>query len=126
MRLYSVYFNPASKDNQVIIVPEGNSFVAGLLSLFWAAYKRLWPAFYSAALIGIIATLATNAGYELIGHFLRLALIGLFFFCAYDIECYCLEKKGYKLKEVLFADNADEAELRFYQAEQNNENAYVR
>lgn len=113
MYTYSVYFNPAESDEDVIIVCDSNSFWAGVLNIFWAAYNKLWPAFIAALLFTISFETLEIMEFSIAARTLELSLIGIFYFCAYDIECFCLEKKGYKLKEIIWASNEDEVELKY-------------
>ena len=122
MYIHSVYFNPANNDNEIVIVRDSNSVWAGIFNIFWAAYKRLWPAFLTAALMTISFEMLAAMNMPIPARSLELILIGTFYFFAYDIECYCLERKGYKLKEILLALDEDEAELKFLTLAKTTEN----
>ena len=115
---YTVYIKPQNQQplDSVILVREGFSWLAALLTLFWMLYNRVW--------IAAVAILAYNVAIALIQEWaiisddvvvvlnsIALIIIGYY---ANDWYRWALARRGYVLTDIVSASNEEQAEQRFY------------
>lgn len=110
MNIYAIYINPEQKSNNFIIVREGFSWRALLFNVFWAVYHKMWLALFLVIIINIIVTTINIQGLVFIS---KLTIMLIFGFFASDIREYDLQRKNYRLRDVVFAQSEIEAELKF-------------
>jgi hypothetical protein len=117
MRLYSVHLrrHGLDPDRDLVLVKEGFSWPAFLLSFLWALWHRLWLAAAvifaaHAALAGAVVLLGANPVAE-IGFSLGLgAVVG---YVANDLRRRKLSKWGFAFTGVVVADDVDSALRRY-------------
>lgn len=116
--IYSIYVrnDVANPLESTIVVKDGFSFIAFLLSIFWALYHRVWGlaalCFFVMAIIGLVEQqgLLTREMADI----LTLAFSVWVGFEANDWRAASLENKGYVLLDVVSARNEYEAQKRFF------------
>lgn len=117
MRIYTVHELPgAPLDGAgIVLVKEGFSFPAFLLSWIWLAFNRLWIAF--AIWLGLTAVVSFLAerflGVEAAA-VCSLALQLLLGFEGNDIRRWTLARKGYREIGISGGSSLEEAERRFF------------
>ncbi len=109
MNIYSIYQVANKEDNNPIIIKQGFSFFAFLFNFVWALYHRIWALAIIAILIEIVCSMYSN----LMTFILSTSMMFIFAFFSADIREYYAEKKGYILKDIIVANNEDEAEVKY-------------
>lgn len=113
MHFYSVYANPSAKapEGKWKCVPEGFSWIAFFVPLFWALHHRMWAL---AALVFVYYGAVGLAFGE--GPGAAVLQLGLHLFVglsAADIEDYSLRRRGHQFEGVVAATNAERGLQRF-------------
>lgn len=106
---------PAPEES-VEFVPEGFSFMAFLLTIFWLFYQRLWMV--SAGYMLVLGC-AISAGQYAGLNDVSLGLIQLFVqtllgFHAYDLQRWTLGRQGYEVAAVVVAETELNAQRRYF------------
>ncbi len=116
LKLYSS-FTKKDKNNKVediAIVCEKFSFSAFFLSLLWFLFHKMWKSALSLVIAEIILIKLRNV--SLISNFDFVMLnLAILFFIAMNASSWRsnkLEKKGYKRKNYVLAQNEEEARLK--------------
>jgi len=117
MNIYSIYINPQKKDNDFIIIKQGFSAFAGLLNVFWALYYKMWLPLIVTLMFMIVILTINNTCLIYIS---KILMILIYAFCNDDIREYDLERKNYRLGDVILAKSEIEAELKFLQRLEEN------
>lgn len=127
MKLYMLYLpqdvSPAAPDSEhkLIVVKDGFSWAAFLLTLPWLLFNRLWP--WSAAYLianGLVELAARALGAnETVVMFCYLSLSLFVALEAGMLRGQSLQKRGYRHIATFVARDRDEAELKFFSAAQN-------
>lgn len=118
MRIYTVHELPgAPLDGAgIVLVKEGFSFPALLLSWIWLAFNRLWIAL--CLWIGLTTVTSflveRTLGVEA-AMFCSLALQLLLGFEGNDIRRWTLARKGYREVGIVSSSTLEEAERRFFE-----------
>ncbi|BDU60415.1 hypothetical protein FLA4_08250 [Candidatus Rickettsia kotlanii] len=110
MNIYAVYINSTQKNNNFIVIEEGFSWIAALLSIFWALYHKMWLVVAIAVIANIIVT-AINI--EELKFIFKIVLILGFGCFASDIRENYLKRNNYRLEDIITANSRIEAELKF-------------
>jgi len=112
------------RGEKAIVLRDGFSFAAFLLTVFWFLWHRMWLEGLAALVIALAATaLGTFAGLPLLGTVFSL-LISLFIGLeARNLHVQSLRRRGWRLVCVLDAANAAEAELRYVSWKNESEEA---
>jgi len=110
MNIYAVFINSTQKNNNFIVIEEGFSWIAALLSIFWALYHKMWLVVAIAVIANIIVT-AINI--EELKFIFKIVLILSFGFFASDIRENYLKRNNYRLEDIIIANSSIEAELKF-------------
>ncbi len=124
---YSVYVKESAENplEKAVFVREGFSFWAFILTLFWAAYYRIWP--LCGIIMAVLALLYALSTQGVISEeqleVLRVAFYAWVGFEAPDWRGYALKRQGYVLYDVTCAGNIKEAGLRFFTAAQAGQGA---
>jgi len=121
MKLYAVHLrrHGLDPDRDVVMVKEGFSWPAFLLSFVWALWHRLWLA---AALFGL-AHAAISLGIYLLHPdpisqtVLSLGLAAIIGYLAADIRQHKLTRQGFAFAGVVGGKDADQAYRRFLDSE---------
>lgn len=113
LHCYSVYANPSATlpERKWKCVPEGFSWFAFILPLFWALYHRMWAL---ATLVFVYYGAVAFAFGE--GPEAMILQLGLHLFVALsaaDIEDYSLRRRGHQFEGVVAATNAERGLQRF-------------
>lgn len=116
MNIYSIYVNPQKKDNNFILIKQGFSLFATLLSAPWALYHKMWLPLIITMIANIIV-INLDSGLVYIG---QIFVMLIFAFYSSDIREYDLEQKEYQLADILLAKSEIEAELKFLQRQEGN------
>ena len=117
MKLYAVHLrrHGLDPDRDVVLVKEGFSWPAFLLSFVWALWHRLWLA---AALI-VLAQAAVSLGIYLLHPdplsqaVLSLGLAAIIGYLAADFRQHKLAGQGFAFAGVVGGSNIDQAYRRF-------------
>ncbi|AFB31922.1 MULTISPECIES: DUF2628 domain-containing protein [spotted fever group] len=113
MNIYAIYINSTNstqKNNNFIVIEEGFSWIAALLSIFWALYHKMWLVVAITVIAHIIVT-AINI--EELKFIFKIVLILGFGFFASDIRENYLKRNNYRLEDIIIANSRIEAELKF-------------
>ena len=121
MKFYAVHLrrHGLDPDRDVVLVKEGFSWPAFLLSFVWALWHRLWLA---AALFGL-AQAAISLGIYLVHPdpvsqtVLSLGLAAIIGYLAADIRQHKLTRQGFAFAGVVAGPDADQAYRRFLDSE---------
>ena len=117
MNLYAVHLrrHGLDPDLDVVLVKEGFSWPAFLLSFLWALWRRLWL----AAALFLTALGAVNLGIYLFRPdpvsqgILSLGLAVIFGYVANDLRQHKLADQGFALAAVVNGKDSDQAYRRF-------------
>ncbi|AFC71409.1 DUF2628 domain-containing protein [Rickettsia australis] len=110
MNIYAIYINSTQKSNNFIVIEAGFSWIAALLSIFWALYHKMWLVVVITVIANIIVT-AINIG--ALKCILQIFLMLGFGFFASDIRENYLKRNNYRLEDIIIANSSIEAELKF-------------
>lgn len=110
MNIYAIYLNPEQNNNNFVVIEEGFSWTAAILSVFWSLYHKMWLPVIIAVVINIIVTIINIEELTLIS---KLAVMLIFGFFASDIRENHLKRNNYKLEDIVIANSKIEAELKF-------------
>ena len=117
MKIFTLYTkNSNSPLDSLKVVPEGFNIGAFIWSLLWLLYKQLWDYFIICSLILLCLINLSEYATALSSTLLMIAMIVipiLLGILGNDIIRKDLEKRGYKLIEIIAASSSDEAELKF-------------
>lgn len=121
MTLYTVHLpeEAASEEARLlraVLVKDGFHWWALLLPLLWLLFNRIWW--------GLLAYVALTLGIALLGRALHVPpetvagvelLVGLFLaLVAGDLKSWQLERRGYRIADVVAGRDEEEAERRFF------------
>lgn len=110
MNIYSVYTDSSKKDNEVILIKQGFSFIAGFFNFFWALYHRMW---LIAIFLMILSFVISADGPSFIAYCVNLVILFIFGFFASEIREYYAIKSGYNLSDIILASSEEEAEVKY-------------
>jgi len=110
MNIYAIYINSTQKNNNFIVIEEGFSWIAALLSIFWALYHKMWLV---VAIVIIANIIITTINIEELTLAFKLVLMLIFGVCASDIKENYLKRNNYLLEDIIVANSKIEAELKF-------------
>lgn len=120
MKVYTVHLrrHGLDLDRDVVLVREGFSWAATILSLFWALWHRMWLVAAGLIMIPLLlnglnwglgtdqqTTFALGAGFAI--------LTGLF---AHDLRRWTLERQGFAEFGVVAGEDEDQALARYLDA----------
>lgn len=115
MYTYAVYVKSNEHYNNIVPIKEGFSLVAAILSVFWALYNKMWHVVIALVLINMILAsvqfkFIATTNFVMACHITIMLAFGIF---ATELKEFELHKKGYELKDIVFAKSQDEAEIEF-------------
>ncbi len=114
MNIYSIYVNPERENEPFISIENSFSIMATLFTCFWALYHKMWRVALASLIINVFIALlqVKHLPGEIITlvNLLVMLVFGVF---STELQEYELEKKGYKLKDVILASSNVEAEIKF-------------
>jgi Protein of unknown function (DUF2628) len=116
MRLYTVLRRPAppDADPDAVLVKEGFCWPAALLAPLWLIWHRQWLGLAAYLLVALaLGALAAVAG-EVAEFCFNLGLAVLAGASANDWRRWRLERRGYRLDEVVAAGSLAEAEALYF------------
>jgi hypothetical protein len=117
-KIYTVHENAeiAEPSERLELVREGFSVWAFFLSALWLLANRLWiPFFIYTALVMIAVEAQRRLGLsEMTIGAIQLAMQVLLGFSAHDIQRWALERRGYRMTDVVVADTELLATQRAY------------
>lgn len=121
MKIYEVYSNSAK--NEVVLIKEGNNFIAGVFGPFWALYHKMWIlSIITFGLLVIQEYLRRQyifiANYDFI---LTITVFLLFYFYGNKIIAYKLSNSGYVLYDIIVSRSLEEGEYKYYKKVKNEE-----
>lgn len=119
MNIYSVYADSSKKDNELILIKQGFSFIAGFFNFFWAIYHKMWSI---AIVLMIISFFLGATGPSFIAYSINLSILFIFGFFASEIREYYAVKKGYDLSDIIIASSEEEAEVKYIKRTENLKN----
>lgn len=117
LKVYTVHLRQPVRDSErdLVIVREGFSWGAFLVSVLWALWNRLW--LVAVVLIALELLLPLVAGWVGLGTasggILSIALAVLAGLFGNDLRRWTLEGRGYAEVALVAARSPDEAEQRF-------------
>ena len=118
MRVYTVHVDPlsAADDAGAVLVRDGFSWPAALLSVLWALYHGLWAWALAllagtAAIGGAAVWLGLDPASQAVVAIGAMALVG---WSAGDMRRVSLAHRGYRLFDVVVGDDLAAAEKRFF------------
>jgi hypothetical protein len=121
LKVYTIHVKPSAAldvgvDPDIILVPEGFSFLAFLLQGFWALYHRLWLVglgmFVAGFLLQALAGWLTGEATIVIT--VNLALAILMGAEARNLWRWTLERRGYDQVGVVLGETLEDAERRYF------------
>lgn len=115
MNIYSVYTDSKKKNNELILIRQSFSFIAGFFSFFWALYHKMW----SLATIIIVTGIYLKHNTYII-FYLNLIITFIFTFLASDIREYYAIHNGYSLSDIILAQSQEEAEIKYFRRKIKN------
>ncbi len=121
MKIYAVHLrrHGLDPDRDVVMVKEGFSWPAFLLSFVWALWHRLWL----AAALFVLAHAAISLGVYLLRPdsvsqaVVSLGLAAIIGYLAADIRQHKLARQGFVLAGVVVGEDVDQAYRRFLDSE---------
>lgn len=116
MKMYAAYIYDDGEKRILKCLRQGWSIKAGIFSLVWALYHKMWFVF----IIGAILALAFLKVPAL---FIPTKLFMFLFFSLYaeDLREWYLQKDGYDIDDIVMANNEDEAVLKYLSRSKNPE-----
>jgi len=114
MNIYSIYVNPEKEGNPFISVQNCFSLTAAIFGVLWAIYHKMWRLLLVITIVYVtVVTLQNNnIIYDMTPLFQTISMI-VFGIFATDMREYDLEKKGYKLRDIVLASSQIESEIKF-------------
>jgi hypothetical protein len=113
MKLYSVYINPENS-NAIELVEDGFSFIALAFNVFWSIYYKIWDLLLLLIVLNaVVMSFKIHPEAYRIASTLYLVLSFAIGVCASDIREFSLKKRGYELKDVVYAINKEVAYAKF-------------
>jgi hypothetical protein len=115
MTFYTIYLKDQLEPENCMLVEEGFSWYNFFFGFIWSIYKRIWSLSLIHFMIFLIFFTTLQFHFlnevttEIIGFFLSIAIA----FYANDFYRKTLEKKGYKLVDVVASKNKKDALMRF-------------
>ncbi len=117
-KIFNVYGKPETPEfpENVEFVEEGFSWFALIIPFVWAIYRRVWWVAIVYVAGNFIMAFFAKAGmlsYEQIS----IIQLGFSFYvglCSADWQCRALEKRSYKLQEVVIANSLLEAQEKYF------------
>ena len=115
MRLYSVHQPPDGDPEDLVLVRDGFSFWAFLLTVLWALWNRLWWEAAALVIIWVVLSLIMN----LLGadDFTQLMIsLGFQILVGYearDLQRWSLARRGWQELGVVSGNSEEAAERRF-------------
>ncbi|KFB08496.1 DUF2628 domain-containing protein [Nitratireductor basaltis] len=116
---------PASqRGEEAIVLRDGFSLAAFLLTIFWFLWHRMWLEALAALVVALAATaLGTFTGLPILGTLFSLLVSLLIGLEARNLRVLNLRRRGWRLVSVVDAANASEAELRYVAQKSESEHA---
>lgn len=114
MNLYSIYISEYSEQqdqSDLVIIKQGFSFWAAIFSFFWVIYHRIWKGVFFLVFMALTLTLI---GDHTIRFVIDMALLFTFGFLAEDILEKHYKSKGYKISDIILANDEEEAEMLYH------------
>lgn len=112
MNIYCIYTNLNKKQTEPVIVNQGFSFYGAFFSFLWALYHKMWIIAFT---LPIITTFLRPMLEKSHLHYLfDISVLFIFGFFASDLRAYYLINSGFKLDEIIIAQNEEAAELKYY------------
>lgn len=112
MNIFSVYTKKDGDAIETTFVKQGFSFFAGVFTIFWSAYHKMWSVFLIAIVVNLILAVSGDNDYGVS------FLIFIFFaFFASDLREYYAKKRGYVLDDIIVAKSIEEAEMKYFERE---------
>lgn len=112
MKIFTIYHNINKDCYDIKIIKSGFSFIAAIFNIFWALYHRMWFIFIPLICLNIF--LKYN-DLHLEHNILHTSQFLAFLFFAEEMLAFNLHLKGYKVVDVIYALNEEEAEYKFIQ-----------
>ncbi len=109
MKFYNIY---APKDGaldyeKIKIIKEGWSWLSMIFSFFWALYQKLWLLAFGLFALDLVfdklVKLNMLPEYKIM--VIKIGILIWLGFSANDLRAKKLEKKGYKLQDIIYANN---------------------
>ncbi|MEE2980372.1 MAG: DUF2628 domain-containing protein [Pseudomonadota bacterium] len=117
MHVYTVHIDPLSvaPDGDAVLVREGFSWPAALLTVLWALYHGLWDwALVLAAAALAVAGFAALTGLDEVGQaVLHLGYMAVVGYLANDWRRWSLGRRGHRLADVVTGADLSAAERRY-------------
>ena len=113
MNIYSIYVNLEKEGEPFISIQNGFSLTAAIFGFLWLLYHKVWNILLITTVIYTIIFLQNEKianGIMSLLHIINIFVFGMF---ATDIREYNLEKKGYKLRDIILAPSIIESEIKF-------------
>lgn len=112
-KVFSVYYNPQKKEEEIVVLEEKFSFLAFLFPFIYALKNNM-------KLFSVYFLFIQMIIFSVASKFTQVSsLISTIFsiFCgafAADLYVFHLKRQGYKLKDIVYAETELDAEIIFY------------
>ncbi len=118
MNIYSVYTNSSKKQNNLIFIKQGFSFLAAILNLAWACYHRMWfiaiITIILSCFVGISSFSNVDDSINIVADSVDIAILFLFGFFASEMREYHAKKNNFELSDIILANSEEEAEIKYF------------
>lgn len=114
-------FTKNNDDNDVKIIKSGYSIMAGMFNFLWSIYHGLWLV---AGIIILLTSIFTFYNMNTALAIFQFAQIIIFYMFSEEMLSYSLEKKNYRLSDIIYARDKHDAEYKFIK--RNNKNDQLR
>lgn len=112
-KIFSVYYNPQNKEDEVVILEEKFSFLAFLFPFIYALKNNmklfsLYLIFIQMVVFFVASQFPTSSN--------GISIIFSIFCGAFaaDVCVFHLKRNGYKLRDIIYAETETDAEIMFY------------
>lgn len=118
MKIFNIYARSSNKQD-IIAIKDGFCLEAFIFGPIWAFYKKMWIIGLVPLALRITFFFETEFMLGYFAEFLDNLILLMYGFLAYDFLDYKLCRTGYKLEDVIIANNQEEAELTYLRKNYN-------
>lgn len=117
-RLYTVHLRDDVNDEGLVLVKDGFSWPAFLISIPWALFHRMWDVALALVLVQVaLVAIMGFAGLSEIQQSVMSLIVALAFgYSADELRRWNLSRRGYALEDVVLEQSPDRALGRFLDA----------